>query len=69
MKADIIDPQGRLGIEKSYEAIIDAGINPREIRGSKVGLFFGVSSSEAEQEVNRSVHEDSPYLLLGYVLI
>lgn len=63
----MIDPQGRLAIEKCYEAIVDAGINPREMRGSKTAVFFGVSCSESELEISRSDTEKSPYLLLGYV--
>lgn len=40
------DPQSRLMIEAAYEAIIDAGVCPESIRGSRVGVYVGVSSSD-----------------------
>uniref|UniRef100_A0A336MQ27 Fatty acid synthase n=1 Tax=Culicoides sonorensis TaxID=179676 RepID=A0A336MQ27_CULSO len=36
-------------LECTHEAIIDAGINPQEIRGSRTGVYIGVSNSETEQ--------------------
>lgn len=34
-----MDPQCRLLIETAYEAILDAGICPKSIRGTKTGVF------------------------------
>lgn len=48
-EAHLIDPICRLVIEKSYEAMIDAGLNPTEQRGSKTGVFIGLSLSESEK--------------------
>lgn len=36
-----MDPQCRLLIETAYEAILDAGICPKTVRGSKTGCFMG----------------------------
>ena len=37
-----MDPQQRLMLELSWEALEDAGIPPRSLAGTKAGVFFGV---------------------------
>ena len=44
-----MDPAYRLLLEHAYEALIDAGVNPRHIRGTKTGVFIGTCFSESEQ--------------------
>jgi len=46
-QAHVMDPQIRILLELTYEAIIDAGINPSTIRGSRTGVFIGVTSAES----------------------
>lgn len=47
-QANVLDPQLRLLLESTYEAIVDAGINPSSIRGTRVGVFVGASTSESD---------------------
>ncbi|XP_071781118.1 fatty acid synthase [Centroberyx gerrardi] len=60
-QAHTMDPQLRLMLEISYEAIVDGGLNPTALRGSKTGVYIGVSGSEAGEAFSRDPEE-----LLGY---
>lgn len=46
LEAHLTEPMCRMLLEHTYEAIIDAGINPKELRGTKTGVFIGSSMSE-----------------------
>ena len=48
-QANTMDPQIRLLIEHAYEAVLDAGINPRSIHGSKTGVFIGACFAESDK--------------------
>lgn len=63
-QAECMDPQMRMLLECTYEAIIDAGINPQELRGSRTGVYIGCSNSETEQHWCAD-----PDLVNGYGLI
>jgi amino acid adenylation domain-containing protein len=45
-EAASMDPQQRLMLELSWEALEDAGIAPSGLRGSQSGVFFGASWSD-----------------------
>ncbi|XP_060796063.1 fatty acid synthase isoform X1 [Neoarius graeffei] len=60
-QAHTMDPQLRLMLEISYEAIVDGGINPTSMRGTNTGVYIGVSGSEASEAFSKDPEE-----LLGY---
>ncbi|XP_070596224.1 fatty acid synthase [Erythrolamprus reginae] len=60
-QAHTMDPQLRLLLEVSYEAILDGGVDPTTIRGTDTGVWIGVSGSEAAEAFSVD-----PELLLGY---
>ena len=44
-----MDPQCRLLLEHAYEAIIDSGVNPKSLKGSRTGVFIGACYNESEK--------------------
>ncbi|XP_072754283.1 fatty acid synthase [Anoplolepis gracilipes] len=63
-QAHVMDPQLRMLLEITYEAIVDAGVNPSTVRGSRTGVFIGVSSSESDDFWTKD-----PDIVNGYGLI
>ncbi|XP_054161075.1 fatty acid synthase-like [Oppia nitens] len=56
---DVIDPQSRIVLETTYEAIVDAGINPQSLRGSDTGVYIGFSSFGMPEGLPEDVQPDS----------
>ncbi|XP_024885303.1 fatty acid synthase [Temnothorax curvispinosus] len=48
-QAHTMDPMCRMLLEHAYEAVVDAGINPKQLRGSRTGVFVGACFSESEK--------------------
>lgn len=48
-QVNTMDPQCRLLIETAYEAILDAGISPKSLRGTKTGVYIGACFNESEK--------------------
>lgn len=42
-----MDPQGRILLEHSYEAIVDAGVSPQSLMGSRTGVFVACMSTDS----------------------
>ena len=52
-EASQMDPQQRLMLELSWEALEDAGLVASELRGSRAGVFFGVAWTDYAMLVHR----------------
>lgn len=48
-QAEKMDPQLRLLLEVSYEALVDAGYSLSELKGSKTGVYVGACNSDAHK--------------------
>ncbi|XP_025074607.1 fatty acid synthase-like [Pogonomyrmex barbatus] len=46
-QAHACDPMLRMLLEHSYEAVIDAGINPKQLRGKNTAVIVGLAYNEA----------------------
>ena len=59
-EAELLDPQQRLMLETSWQALEDAGISPDRIRGSRTGVYTGVSNMEYRQSVLGTIAATDP---------
>ncbi|VDN07232.1 unnamed protein product [Thelazia callipaeda] len=66
-QANYLDPQVRKLLEVTLEAIIDAGLNPVELRGSRTGVFVGCSASETGGALTQDPETVTGYTLTGCV--
>ncbi|GAU91939.1 hypothetical protein RvY_04096 [Ramazzottius varieornatus] len=65
-QAEGMDPQLRILHEVAYESIIDAGIDPAELKNSNTGVFIGTSNSDAREAwTSVDVSEIDGYSLIG----
>ena len=65
-EAQSIDPQQRLVLEVSWEALENAGLIPRDLAGSRVGVFIGLCSNDYSHLLARRPRtEIDAYLATG----
>ncbi len=65
-EAASLDPQHRLLLETSWEALERAALGPEQLAGSQVGVFVGISSSDYQQRcMRRDLAELDAYLGSG----
>ncbi|XP_076294356.1 fatty acid synthase-like isoform X2 [Lasioglossum baleicum] len=48
-QASAMDPMCRMLLEHAFEAVVDAGVNPRQLRGTNTGVIIGSSIGESEK--------------------
>ncbi|KAG5318196.1 FAS synthase, partial [Pseudoatta argentina] len=48
-QAHMLVPEARMLLEHSYEAIIDAGINPKQLQGKNTAIIIGTSCIESQE--------------------
>ena len=51
LEAEIVDPQHRLMLETVWRALEHAGLNPDRLRGSRTGVYTGVTNMEYREVV------------------
>ncbi len=66
-EAELMDPQQRILLMVCHEAIINAGLDPEALKGTKTGVFIGVSTNDYSRlTLNHDVHPDiGGYACLG----
>ncbi|NLF71784.1 MAG: amino acid adenylation domain-containing protein [Candidatus Anammoximicrobium sp.] len=60
-----LDPQHRLMLELGWEALEDAGLPPSRLRGTKVGVFVGISLSDYAVLLTSDVSQTDAYVAAG----
>ena len=46
VEAQLLDPQQRMMLETSWQAFEDAGIDPSRLKGSRTGVYAGISNND-----------------------
>ena len=64
-EAELMDPQQRIAMEIVWAAMEDAGYNPRQFSGSKIGLFIGIWTSDYGELLTKSAMPVYPHTPTG----
>lgn len=67
-EAEQMDPQQRLALELTWEALEDAGIRRSAVAGTEVGVFVGASSTEYQNLRNADMAAVDAYTATGGAL-
>nr|AMK38868.1 fatty acid synthase 1 [Colaphellus bowringi] len=63
-QADPCSIETRILLEKSIEAIIDAGMNPKDIESTKTGFYLGYCYSDTESTLGWKTHKEKRFPIL-----
>ncbi|CAJ0579052.1 unnamed protein product, partial [Mesorhabditis spiculigera] len=66
-QANYLDPQVRKLLEVTWEALVDSGIDPAQLRGTNTGVFVGCSASETGGALTQDPETVTGYTLTGCV--
>ncbi len=55
VEAQLLDPQQRMMLETSWHALEDAGVDPDRLKGTRTGVYTGISTDEYRMMVLDSV--------------
>ena len=64
-QAKVMDPQLRILQEVVFEALIDAGYNPNQLRGSRTGVYISNNANDALTYFERDLENLPPYYFYG----
>ncbi len=65
IEAKLLDPQQRMLLETSWLALEDAGIDPSGIRGSRTGVYAGMSGFDYRELIAETVDVPHLYSITG----
>ena len=69
IEAQMMDPQQRMLLEISWQALEDAGLDPAELRGSRTGVYAGVGTAEYRDLIQAGNRADSYLGTTGSVAV